>query len=194
MSSLFVSGVKNRNFQRFGTSSVITPRRARSRIIPLCARSLESYMEGKSFDEEERKSNRKDQSSSPHKKLPSPKVTLQSAMVKMNIASIETCSFLLKNGRVRVNGQTVDFDKMKIDRYNDRISVNDTDYGTLEDQESGRLTGGFATKDGKEAVDDARLLPRTRRDFKLVDDLPTKKMKRNVDGGFYATRRRRSGK
>lgn len=194
VSSLFVPGIRNRNFQRVGTLPLTTPRRARRWITPLCARSLESYMEGKSFDGGEENRKRKDQSSSSRQKPPSQKLTLQSAMIKMKIASIETCAFLLKNGRVSVNGETVTFEKTKIDRFNDRISVNDTDYGTLEEQESGRLVGGFVTKDGKEAADDAQLLPRVQKDFKLRDDLPSKKMKRSVDGGFFSGRRRRSAK
>lgn len=194
------------SFKRFVRPST-TPRRARAYALNTQARSLESYQEGKVWREEHpgRGANRRNSpshrfSSDDQEKVATPRmkprVSLTSALASLNIASVETCCFLVRSGCVRVNGEVMRNEKAKVNRKEDVLVVNGNEYGTLESALEERAN---ATEDQFDETIDPSLLPRAQRDFRTTsrkDPGPnsTKKYNRRVDGGFYSNRRYNAGK
>lgn len=121
---------------------------------------------------------------------PKPKIALVKALVKMNVASHDTCVFLVQKGCVRVNGVVVEDEKAKIDRQSDAVMVNGTNHGTLEG----------SPEQSDEWVDpekDKTFLPRRQRDFnqeRLDGGANRRKFSRRVDGGFYSSKKYTYGK
>lgn len=190
------------SLNRFAQPSV-TPRRARTFAVSTTqARSLDSYREGRSWRDERRESKR----NSPNHKTNSDNqqkasgakekvhVSLPSALAALNIASVETCRFLVRSGCVRVNGELVRNEKERINRKGDVLNVNGNEYGTLDSAlgEQARSTDSHFGD-----VIDPNVLPRSQRDFRATskqDPEGTKKYNRRVDGGFYSSRRYNAGK
>lgn len=114
----------------------------------------------------------------------------------MNVASIETCEFLVRSGRVRVNGVVVSDQKAKIHRFDDDLVVNGLPCGTMALHE-----GNAKTLPGDENGEmvDTKFLPRGQRDFRNSPRPKPgpenfKKYSRRVDRGFFSSRRYHGGK
>lgn len=174
-----------------------TPRRTRN--CTLHARSLDSYREGSRFNNEIPGTDDPLRAVPAQRKPPKVKqrIALTKAMSKLNIASMETCAFLVRSGCVRVNGQVVRDEKAKIHRFDDSFTVNETLYGPIGSPETESLT-----RDSDFADDiDPDILPRSQRDFPQnvdygsMDNRKTKKkFSRRVDRGYYSSQRFESGK
>lgn len=187
-----------------------TPRRCRRYALSPMARSLDSYREGNRFgnDDSTRRS-RNRYTSSPgngfakdkkKKEAPPPRrklrVPLVNALCSLNVASLETCAFLIRSGCVRVNGEVVNDQKAKVHRFDDDLVVNGKGYGTvsvLDSEESLSNASDFHD------VGDPELLPRAQRDFRNspregLGPESFKKYNRRVDRGFFSSRRYHSGK
>lgn len=183
-----------------------TPRLTRVLVRGPQARSIESYREGSRFGgegrfrrahnkEEQRRRNidlkNEQNSEQSRRKL---RVLLPLALSQMNVASFETCGFLVRSGRVQVNGTVVKDGKVKINRFDDIITVNGTEYGSMESI----LKEEAEEEDKEDELDDLNILPRAQKDFyypgSTRNEDNIKKYNRRVDGGFYASRRYRAGK
>lgn len=185
-----------------------TPRRTRVYSVSPQARSLESYREGRQYEHERsaRRSRKRelpgDGRAPAAEEVREPqrrgkqRLPLASALASLDVASIETCGFLVRSGCVRVNGEVVRNEKAKIHRLDDVLVVNGKEYGTYE----------FALQSKKDSQDsttpdviDRNILPRSQRDFRSTSRQGTdvdsqKKYNRRVDRGFYSSRRHGSGK
>lgn len=170
-------------------------------LVSPVARSMDSYRAGRRFsqrDQHERLPTppppQPPKSKSPNEKAagagsapaPPAKVkthtTLVRALVSLKVASHDTCSFLIRQGRICVNGEMVTDDLTRVDRMNDRLLFNGVDLGTVE----------AATLQMSE---DAQREPRSRRDRPQPDaDLLKRGYGPGVDDGFYWAKRRRYGK
>lgn len=122
------------------------------------------------------------------------RIPLPYALLQMNVASFETCGFLIRSGCVRVNGNVVKDEKAKVNRFDDTIMVNGTEYGSLDN----RLREEAEVVEDENEVDELNILPRTQRDFHYPGSAQTpdtfKKYTRRVDRGFYSSRRHSAGK
>lgn len=127
-------------------------------------------------------------------KAPKTRVALTKALSKMNVASLETCAFLVRGGCVRVNGVLEKDDAAKINKFSDRLSVNGVDMGVLEPNQDESDEDRTRDSDFAE-VFDTKSLPRAQRDLRrnkmmrLGEDANLKKYNRRIDGGFYSGRR-----
>lgn len=146
-----------------------SPRR-RTRVCTLHAQSLESYREGNRFRNTSGPGRFSGEGSFPEipKKEQKPakiklRVPLTKAMSKLNVASMETCAFLVRSGCVHVNGLLVRDEKARIHRFEDIISVNGAHYGPVDtvpsETESLSRDSDFADNI------DPSILPRSQRDF-----------------------------
>lgn len=184
----------------------VTPRRTRVYVQMPQARSLESYREGNRFGNEGRSHHARRKGGNRIENADSKSggefaqgrgkqsFVLPYALVRMNVASFETCGFLVRSGCVRVNGSVVKDEKAKINRFNDIVTVNGTEYGCLDE----RLREGTEVVNDENEKDELNVLPRTQRDFYHPESARTpgmfKKYNRGVDGGFYSSRRHKGGK
>lgn len=111
-----------------------------------------------------------------------PTMTLLNALVEMNISSQETCAFLIRCSRVRVNGVVTTDEKARVHREGDRISVNGRDIGTVDH--------------GTDFVDQwQHRIPRTHRDRSPSEIESLQRVfNRHTDGGFFQSKKYRSGK
>lgn len=169
-----------------------TLRRARNYLIAPFARSLESYNEGSRFGDSDPRNARHSNSIRENQPRRKTHILLVSALSSLNVASIETCGFIVRSGCVKVNGAVVKNEKARINRSTDRILVNGTDYGTFEPED-----GDNHIFVEEKPFDDINFLPRSRRDFRssYLDDVGMpKKFNRRVDGGFYSSRKYHQGK
>ncbi|CAN8068153.1 unnamed protein product [Agarophyton chilense] len=157
-----------------------TPKRLHLRTVP-AARSLESYREGRRFPNQD--PSRKSSFSEHSNPLAKQKMSLLKALMKLNVASSETCELLIRNGRVRVNGKTVKEHRARIDTFEDMLWISGTDYGTVQDGQPVPLI-------------DSEIEPRKHRDFRssIPEQGLDRKYSRRVDGGFYSRKRYLGGK
>lgn len=111
--------------------------------------------------------------------------SLLRGMIDLNVASSETCALLIRCGRVKVNSEVVTDERARINRFEDRISVTD------------RMMGTVVRGAGRDEVSELEeRSPRSQRDRSLdsEEDVQWRRSGRNVDGGFYSSRKRRYGK
>ncbi|KAI0564824.1 RNA-binding S4 [Gracilaria domingensis] len=157
-----------------------TPKRQQSRTVTV-SRSLDSYREGNRFAE--RDAPRNPSFSERPFPLVKHKMSLLKALMKLNVASSETCELLIRSGRVRVNGNTIREHKTRIDIFQDLLWISGTDYGTVHDGEPVQFS-------------DSELEPRTQKDFRssIPEGGLNRKFTRRIDGGFYSRRRYLGGK
>lgn len=170
-------------------------------VLQLSARSLDSYRSGSRFNSSQRqqlsrlssdafnhktdrpkperlKKDSSENSEGPRKR----KIKLLSALIERKVASAETCSFLIRSSFICVNGIVETNEKASIDRYSDRIFVNNKDIGTVE----------YVT-DHRDKWE--QRAPRTHRDHRQSDiDAIHRNYSRDVDGGFFQSKKYKAGK
>lgn len=110
-------------------------------------------------------------------------ISLVKALVKLKVASEETCHFLIKNGCISVNGVVTDDPFSRIHCTDDHIIVDGCDVGTV-DNASPPLIDEHDRKNIPK--------PHQSRSPQKVEEILQNH--RSVDGGFYVRRRRRYGK
>lgn len=144
--------------------SVVSKRAPSVSVIVAKGRTLDSYRAGdRGYGERKVK-----------------RISLLRALHIHNVASQETCEFMLRSGCIRVNGEVVRSGKEKV-TLDDEISVNGR---LLEDSNADNFHNN---KDDDEF--DRSILPRTQRDFansEHIIDSYAKKYNRRVDRGFYS--------
>lgn len=189
-----------RNSKRVsGTTSVRQNRPTRE----LFARSMESFRTGSRFDRSRRsrhasfsswsqksnsekglrQSNKSGSSETPNAaQQHKPIISLLNALVELNVSSQETCAFLIRCSRVRINGVVTTDEKARVLRETDRISVNGRDLGTVEH--------------GSDFVDQwQQRIPRTHRDRSSSEiESLRRNFDRHTDGGFFQSKKFQSRK
>lgn len=211
--SAFVSlGVSRRSrcdfFSIFPDAGSCCRRRPRGPVA--VSRSLESYREGsrRAFDRDGRTRNDRrpypprDRGPRPTDagtdKAPKTRTTLLKAMCKANVASSETCSLLIRNGKVDLNGNiSKDKDRM-VNTKTDVLHVNgremDIRFFEKDDDDDEDDDANGNGPEEQDQVEDEGSLTRVQRDFRTGKygqksrQPREKKYSRHVDGGFLSSR------
>lgn len=110
-------------------------------------------------------------------------IPLSKALVRLKVASEDTCTFLIRNKYVSVNEVVVDDVQTRVDCTNDKISVKGQEIGTVSN-----ATPPVMDENDRKNIPK----PQRYRSPKKVEDIMQNH--RSIDGGFYARRRRMYGK
>lgn len=160
-----------------------SPTRRPRRATTIYARSMDSYRDGSRFADSERQplprlpSRPSGGSSNRQSQAPKQTTTILKALMLLNVASQETCAFLIRSSCIRVNGTLVNDGKTSVNRLTDTIMLNGKDLGTVEH--------------GTDHVDQwSERAPRTHRDHPRSDlDSLGRQFNRRVDDGFFSTKK-----
>lgn len=127
------------------------------------------------------RSNKPEMDENIQQRPPKRTTTLLRAMAELNVASQETCAFLIRCSRVRVNGELVTDEKTTVSRLEDHIFVNDRDFGTVVH--------------GIDHADEwQQRSPRSHRDRPQSEiDSLSRQFNRKVDDGFYKSKKFKAG-
>lgn len=110
-------------------------------------------------------------------------ISLLKALVRLKVASEDTCLFLVRHGYVSVNGVVVEEARAPVNCVDDKINVKGREFGTV----SNATPPVIDEKDRKS-------IPRPHRSRSRDEVEDIKQNHRSIDGGFYARRRRMYGK
>lgn len=110
-------------------------------------------------------------------------ISLLKALVRLKVASEDTCSFLIRNGYVSVNEVVAEDGHARVDCTNDKITVKGQEIGTVSN-----ATPPVIDENDRKSIPK----PQRSRSPKKVEDIMQNH--RSIDGGFYARRRRMYGK
>lgn len=188
------------NKPRSSSSNLRPPSGGNERIVQVpAARSLDSYRSGARFDDRRRKGanpqsplpslqesrpaqNQPSEAKSHERPAKKSTMTLVRALVSLNVASTETCAFLIRCGCVRINGAVETDEKARVHRQVDRLMVNGKDIGTVD--------SGANFIDEKE-----QRSPRAHRDRSPIEiEALTRSFQRRTDDGFFASKKRKANR
>lgn len=110
-------------------------------------------------------------------------ISLSKALVRLKVASEDTCTFLIRNKFVSVNEVVTDDVQARVDCSSDKISVKGQEIGTVSN-----ATPPVMDENDRKNIPK----PQRYRSPKKVEDIMQNH--RSIDGGFYARRRRMYGK